>query len=112
MHLFCEIQVNTYIHDFFAGFLGPWGKYTDDAGSAKPGEEDAAYLEDYLSKMKKRSKKTQEETPMEEKSTLHIKDAYDYQGLCCCFFVCVPIFVCSLNQGDLTLFFPHFQIQY
>ena len=65
----------------FSGFLGPWSKYTDDAGSAKPGEEDAAYLEDYLSKMKKRSKKTQEETPMEEKSTLHIKDAYDYQGL-------------------------------
>ena len=30
--------------------------------------------------MKKRAKKTQEETPMEEKSTLHIKDAYDYQG--------------------------------
>ena len=40
--------------------------------------------------MKKRSKKTQEETPMEEKSTLHIKDAYDYQGLYC-FFVCVSL---------------------
>ena len=108
------MKPSTYSYFFFfcfSGFLGPWGKYTDDAGSAKPGEEDAAYLEDYLSKMKKRSKKTQEETPMEEKSTLHIKDAYDYQGLYC-FFVCVPVFVCSLNQGDLTLFFPHFQIQY
>jgi len=62
------------------GFLGPWGKYTDDAGPAKPSGEDAEYLEEYLSKMKKRAKKTQEETPMEEKSTLHIKDAYDYQG--------------------------------
>ena len=41
--------------------------------------------------MKKRSKKTQEETPMEEKSTLHIKDAYDYQGLYCFFCVCVSL---------------------
>ena len=30
--------------------------------------------------MKKRVKKTVDESPMEEKSTLHIKDAYDYQG--------------------------------
>ena len=82
---------------FFSGFLGPWGKYTDDAGSAKPGEEDAAYLEDYLSKMKKRSKKTQEETPMEEKSTLHIKDAYDYQGFYC-FFVCLFLYDRSTRE--------------
>ena len=72
------IKPNLY---YFLGFLGPWGKYIDDAGPAKPTGEDAEYLENYLSKMKKRSKKTQEETPMEEKSTLHIKDAYDYQGL-------------------------------
>ncbi len=62
------------------GFLGPWGKFKDEVTSAKPSEEDAAFLEDYLSKMKKRAKKTVDDSPMEEKSTLHIKDAYDYQG--------------------------------
>ena len=67
LSLFCENQVYTYIYDFFAGFLGPWGKYTDDAGPAKPSGEDAEYLEEYLSKMKKRAKKTLEETSMEEK---------------------------------------------
>ena len=53
--------------------------------------------------MKKRSKKTQEETPMEEKSTLHIKDAYDYQGLYC-FFVCV--FHCVLSVLKSSLWDP------
>ena len=62
------------------GFLGPWGKFKDEVQVAKPNEEDAAFLEDYLTKMKKRAKKTVDETPTEEKSTLHIKDAYDYQG--------------------------------
>jgi len=47
---------------------------------SKPTAEDAEFLEDYLTKMKKRSKKTVDESPLEEKSTLHIKDAYDYQG--------------------------------
>ena len=62
------------------GYLGPWGKFKDEQTVAKPTEEDAAYLEDYLSKMKKRAKKTVDDSPVEEKSTLHIKDAYDYQG--------------------------------
>ena len=65
--------LTTYIYMFFLGFLGPWGKYKDEETTSKPSEEDAAYLEDYLSKMKKRAKKTVDETPMEEKSTLHIK---------------------------------------
>lgn len=62
------------------GFLGPWGKFKDEVTTSKPSEEDAAFLEEYLAKMKKRTKKTVDDSPMEEKSTLHIKDAYDYQG--------------------------------
>ena len=62
------------------GFIGPWGKFKDEVTTAVPSEEDSKFLEEYLSKMKKRVKKTVDESPMEEKSTLHIKDAYDYQG--------------------------------
>ena len=62
------------------GYLGPWGKFKDEETVSKPTAEDAEFLEDYLTKMKKRSKKTVDDSPLEEKSTLHIKDAYDYQG--------------------------------
>ena len=47
---------------------------------SKPEGEDAEYLEEYLSKMNSRGKKQQEDKPIEEKSQLHIKDAYDYQN--------------------------------
>ena len=62
------------------GYLGPWGGFEDESRSAKPSEEDAGYLEEYLAKMKKRTKKQTDDKPIEEKSQLHIKDPYDYQG--------------------------------
>ena len=62
------------------GYLGPWSKYADEETVSKPEGEDAEYLEDYLSKMSRRGKKATDEKPIEEKSQLHIKDAYDYQN--------------------------------
>eukprot|EP00096_Caligus_rogercresseyi_P011694 TRINITY_DN4696_c0_g1_i3.p1 TRINITY_DN4696_c0_g1~~TRINITY_DN4696_c0_g1_i3.p1 ORF type:complete len:579 (+),score=158.78 TRINITY_DN4696_c0_g1_i3:1685-3421(+) len=62
------------------GFLGPWGKYENEITVARPSEEDAKYLEEYLSKMKKKARVQIDNKPVEEKSTLHIKDPYDYQG--------------------------------
>jgi len=61
------------------GFLGPWAKYKDEETVSRPTDEDAAYLEEYLAKKQKKGK-IEEEVPMEEKSTLHIKDTTDYQG--------------------------------
>jgi pre-mRNA-processing factor 17 len=61
------------------GYLGPWAKYADEETVSKPTDEDAAYLEEYLAKRQKKGKR-EEEVPMEEKSTLHIKDDKDYQG--------------------------------
>ena len=62
------------------GYLGPWAKFEDEETVSKPSEEDAAFLEDYLSKMKRRGKKQIDEAPIEEKTQLHIKDPLDYQG--------------------------------
>eukprot|EP00095_Tigriopus_kingsejongensis_P012286 maker-scaffold324_size206069-snap-gene-1.27 protein:Tk12286 transcript:maker-scaffold324_size206069-snap-gene-1.27-mRNA-1 annotation:"pre-mrna-processing factor 17" len=62
------------------GFLGPWGAFEDEQKVAAPDEEDKAFLEEYLAKMKKRAKKQTDDKPIEEKTTLHIKDPYDYQG--------------------------------
>ncbi|GIY56052.1 pre-mRNA-processing factor 17 [Caerostris darwini] len=45
----------------------------------KPSEEEQEELEEILAKRQKRGKVT-EDKAMEEKSILHIKDAYDYQG--------------------------------
>ncbi|XP_044756391.1 pre-mRNA-processing factor 17 [Coccinella septempunctata] len=61
------------------GFLGPWGGFIDEQKIAKPTEEEAAELEELVSKRNKRGKPV-EEKPLEEKSILHIKDPYDYQG--------------------------------
>ncbi|XP_074653887.1 pre-mRNA-processing factor 17-like [Tubulanus polymorphus] len=61
------------------GYLGPWGKYVDEQTVSKPSEEDQAELDEILAKRNKKGKKV-EEKPMEEKSTLHIKDSHDYQG--------------------------------
>ena len=61
------------------GYLGPWGKYVDEETVSKPTDEDAAYLEEYLAKRQKKGRR-EEEVPMEEQSTLHIKDDKDYQG--------------------------------
>jgi len=61
------------------GYLGPWAKYEDEETVSKPTDDDAAYLEEYLAKRQKKGRR-EEEVPMEESSTLHIKDGADYQG--------------------------------
>ncbi|XP_075148681.1 pre-mRNA-processing factor 17 [Haematobia irritans] len=61
------------------GFLGPWGKYENEESVAKPNEQEKAELEEILAKRHRRNR-IPEDKPLEEKSILHIKDAYDYQG--------------------------------
>ncbi|ESO89247.1 hypothetical protein LOTGIDRAFT_205766 [Lottia gigantea] len=61
------------------GYLGPWGKYVDEQTVMKPSEEEQKDLDEILAKRSKMNKK-QEEKVGEEKTVLHIKDAYDYQG--------------------------------
>ncbi|GBN30253.1 Pre-mRNA-processing factor 17, partial [Araneus ventricosus] len=61
------------------GFLGPWGGYVDERRVIRPSEEEQEELEEILAKRQKRGKLT-EDKAMDEKSILHIKDAYDYQG--------------------------------
>ncbi|XP_055939195.1 pre-mRNA-processing factor 17-like [Argiope bruennichi] len=61
------------------GFLGPWGGYIDEKRVMRPSEEEQEELEEILAKRQKRGKVT-EDKAMDEKSILHIKDAYDYQG--------------------------------
>lgn len=51
-------------------FLGPWGGFVGEQRVMKPSEEEAAELEELLSKRNKRGKPV-EEKPMEEKTTLH-----------------------------------------
>ncbi|XP_046864415.1 DNA polymerase zeta catalytic subunit-like isoform X2 [Xenia sp. Carnegie-2017] len=57
----------------------PWSKFVDEETIAKPSEEESTILEEYELSKKNKSKKD-DMKPSEEKSTLHIKDAYDYQG--------------------------------
>ncbi|XP_072178931.1 pre-mRNA-processing factor 17-like [Diadema setosum] len=61
------------------GFEGPWGKYVDEKTVAKPSEEEQTELDEILAKRAKRGKVV-DDKPADEKTTLHIKDAYDYQG--------------------------------
>uniref|UniRef100_A0A8C2PUW7 Pre-mRNA-processing factor 17 n=1 Tax=Cyprinus carpio TaxID=7962 RepID=A0A8C2PUW7_CYPCA len=60
-------------------FLGPWAKYQDERDGAKPSEDEQKELDEILAKRQKRGK-NEEEAPAEEKTVLHVKDAYDYQG--------------------------------
>lgn len=61
------------------GFKGPWAKYENEQTVMKPSEEEQHALDEILAKRQKRGKQT-DDKPIEEKSLLHIKDAYDYQG--------------------------------
>ena len=61
------------------GYLGPWAKFKDEETVSHPNDAESAYLEEYLAKRKKRGK-VENEVPLEEKSTLHVKDTTDYQG--------------------------------
>ncbi|RXG61399.1 Pre-mRNA-processing factor 17 [Armadillidium vulgare] len=61
------------------GFKGPWAKYENEQTVMKPSEEEQLKLDEILAKRSKRGKQT-DDKPIEEKTLLHIKDAYDYQG--------------------------------
>lgn len=61
------------------GFAGPWAPFKDEKRNLKPTEEEQEELDEILSKRNKKGRHT-EDKPMEEKTVLHIKDAYDYQG--------------------------------
>ncbi|XP_005105924.1 pre-mRNA-processing factor 17 [Aplysia californica] len=61
------------------GYLGPWAKYEDEETVSRPSEEEQKDLDEILAKRSKSGKQVDEKT-VEEKTTLHIKDAYDYQG--------------------------------
>ncbi|XP_017776658.1 PREDICTED: pre-mRNA-processing factor 17 isoform X2 [Nicrophorus vespilloides] len=61
------------------GFLGPWGGFVDEQRVMKPSEEEAAEMEELVSKRHKKGKPV-EEKQIEEKTTLHIGDPVDYQG--------------------------------
>ncbi|XP_050727011.1 pre-mRNA-processing factor 17-like [Eriocheir sinensis] len=61
------------------GFKGPWAKFENEKTVMKPSEEEQHELDEILAKRQKRGKQT-DDKPIEEKSLLHIKDAYDYQG--------------------------------
>ncbi|XP_063403080.1 pre-mRNA-processing factor 17-like isoform X1 [Mytilus trossulus] len=68
------------------GYLGPWGKFVDEKTVMKPNEEEKKELDEILAKRSKTGKQTEEKVS-EEKTTLHVKDAYDYQGRS---FLCPP----------------------
>nr|KAF6461581.1 cell division cycle 40 [Molossus molossus] len=61
------------------GFLGPWAKYVDEKDVAKPSEEEQKELDEITAKRQKKGK-LEEEKPGEEKTILHVKEMYDYQG--------------------------------
>ncbi|KAI1277767.1 Pre-mRNA-processing factor 17 [Halotydeus destructor] len=61
------------------GYTGPWAQYTDEVKVSQPNEEEQEVIDQYMSKKKKYTMKKDKEE-VEEKSTLHIKDPYDYQG--------------------------------
>ncbi|KAL8611364.1 pre-mRNA-processing factor 17 [Nucella lapillus] len=61
------------------GYLGPWGKFVDEKTVMKPSEEEQKALDEILAKRSKAGRST-DDKPLEEKTTLHIKDPLDYQG--------------------------------
>ncbi|NXK29147.1 PRP17 factor, partial [Arenaria interpres] len=61
------------------GFLGPWAKYVDEKEVAKPSEEEQKELDEITAKRQKRGK-VEDDKPGEEKTILHVKEMYDYQG--------------------------------
>lgn len=65
--------------DDVEGFTGPWAQYEDEQRVAYPNDQERAEIEEMMAKKNKRYK-VSEDTPIEEKSILHIKDAVDYQG--------------------------------
>lgn len=65
------------------GYLGPWGKYVDEETVSRPKEEDKKFLDEYLIKMSKKSKRNRNKAPEQmenEASVLHLDTPLDYQG--------------------------------
>uniref|UniRef100_A0A8C8HRK0 Pre-mRNA-processing factor 17 n=1 Tax=Oncorhynchus tshawytscha TaxID=74940 RepID=A0A8C8HRK0_ONCTS len=60
-------------------YLRPWAKYVDEKDGAKPSEEEQKELDEITAKRQKKGR-NEEEAPAAEKTILHVKDAYDYQG--------------------------------
>uniref|UniRef100_A0A8C4EVL1 Cell division cycle 40 homolog (S. cerevisiae) n=1 Tax=Dicentrarchus labrax TaxID=13489 RepID=A0A8C4EVL1_DICLA len=60
-------------------FLGPWAKYADEKDVAKPSEDEQKELDEITAKRQKKGR-NEEEAPAEEKTILHVKEMYDYQG--------------------------------
>uniref|UniRef100_A0A8C7M698 Pre-mRNA-processing factor 17 n=1 Tax=Oncorhynchus mykiss TaxID=8022 RepID=A0A8C7M698_ONCMY len=60
-------------------YLGPWAKYVDEKDGAKPSEVEQKELDEITAKRQKKGRNG-EEAPAAEKTILHVKDAYDYQG--------------------------------
>uniref|UniRef100_A0A669C822 Pre-mRNA-processing factor 17 n=1 Tax=Oreochromis niloticus TaxID=8128 RepID=A0A669C822_ORENI len=60
-------------------YLGPWAKYADEKDVAKPTEDEQKELDEITAKRQKKGR-NEEDAPSEEKTILHVKDMYDYQG--------------------------------
>ncbi|XP_042634276.1 pre-mRNA-processing factor 17-like [Cyprinus carpio] len=60
-------------------FLGPYDKKPGQTHTGKNRQDEQKELDEILAKRQKRGK-NEEEAPAEEKTVLHVKDAYDYQG--------------------------------
>ena len=61
-------------------FTGPWAKFKDEKEVSVPTAEEKEELDEILAKRKRNQKKQTDDKPIEEKTQLHIKDAYDYQN--------------------------------
>ncbi|XP_003738049.1 pre-mRNA-processing factor 17 [Galendromus occidentalis] len=66
--------------DDIEGFQGPWAPLADEKRNVKPSAEEQEELNEILAKRQKRSKATDEESSVDEKTTLHIENTHDYQG--------------------------------
>lgn len=65
------------------GYAGPWAAFADEKKVAVPDEDERRELEEILQKRaakKGRSRRGAEAASVEEKSTLHVNEAKDYQG--------------------------------
>lgn len=59
-------------------FVGPWAEFENEVKVSAPSEQEKEEIDQFIAKKKKVVYK--KDVKEEEKSTLHIKDPYDYQG--------------------------------
>lgn len=59
-------------------FVGPWAEFENEVKVSQPNEQEKEEIDQFIAKKKKVVYK--KENKEEEKSILHIKDPYDYQG--------------------------------